>query len=446
MAAPTLTYTLTNGNTADADQVMQDLNDLLNGITDGTKDLTINALTTNGAVTLNGHVTLGNGSIDDITVTGSLAASIALKTDGAFDIGSATAGLRALYFGDGSGDTVKVTVPTLAADYTLTLPPTDGNAGDVPRSDGSGTLVFVPKENVGLAASISSNILTVSLKGADGNDASATNPVDIVFRSSTATTGTPVTRSVTGALSLTLGTTAGLGLKTATSNTAYIYALDNAGTVELFASAHPFWDEGRVQSTSTTATSNQVLYGANARSSMAIRLIGRVKATWTSGVGWSSITNLDLAPFDLPAIACRVYKTAGEGFTSTSTLQIMSMSGISVDTVNGYNGSDTYTTAAAGKYTVMIGGIFQIGAVGFEFAGSVRIDATDLTVQTVNAGSVYTAGSYYPGFTAQWTGTLAAGQTIKGYCAQKNSGGTTYNLAGEAGGTSTWMTIERIGA
>lgn len=143
MAAPTLTYTLTNGQTADASQVMQNLNDLLNGITDGTKDLTISALTVGGVATLNGAVNLGNGSVDDITWTGSLASSIPVKTDGAYDLGSATAGLRALYFGDGSGDTMKFAVPTLAADWTMTFPNGGGTNGTVLKnSDGAGTATW----------------------------------------------------------------------------------------------------------------------------------------------------------------------------------------------------------------------------------------------------------------------------------------------------------------
>ena len=62
MAAPAYTYTLTNGTTADASQVMQDFNDILNGVSDGTKDLTFNALTANGAANLKAAVTLGASS------------------------------------------------------------------------------------------------------------------------------------------------------------------------------------------------------------------------------------------------------------------------------------------------------------------------------------------------------------------------------------------------
>ena len=67
MASPSLTYTLTNGQANDADEVMTNFNDLLNGIVDGTKDLSINALTCAGTVTLNGtspSITLNNGATD----------------------------------------------------------------------------------------------------------------------------------------------------------------------------------------------------------------------------------------------------------------------------------------------------------------------------------------------------------------------------------------------
>ncbi len=67
MAAPSYTYTLTNGTTADASQVQQNFTDIRNGVTDSTKDLSISALTCAGSVTFNGNVTLGNASGDDIT-------------------------------------------------------------------------------------------------------------------------------------------------------------------------------------------------------------------------------------------------------------------------------------------------------------------------------------------------------------------------------------------
>ena len=138
MAAPSLTYTITNGTTADATQVMQNLNDLLNGITDGTKDLSISALTCAGTLTANGHVNLGNSSADDLTITASLASTLAIKTTNSYDIGSSTIGLRALYFGANS-QTVNIKASSsMSETWTLTLPTTNGSSGQALITDGSG--------------------------------------------------------------------------------------------------------------------------------------------------------------------------------------------------------------------------------------------------------------------------------------------------------------------
>lgn len=131
MAAPSLTYTLTNGATADASQVMQNFNDLLNGISDGTKDLSINALTVAGTATLNGHVNLGNSSADDLTITASLAASLPVKTNTSFDIGSTTKGLQSLYLGGTSTFTGQVKSATLTAARVWTIPETAADASFV---------------------------------------------------------------------------------------------------------------------------------------------------------------------------------------------------------------------------------------------------------------------------------------------------------------------------
>jgi hypothetical protein len=73
MANPTVTYTFVNGNVADASQVNQNFTDLINGLTDGTKSLNIDAITAAGKAVLNGAVDLGNAVGDVITVNGSFA-------------------------------------------------------------------------------------------------------------------------------------------------------------------------------------------------------------------------------------------------------------------------------------------------------------------------------------------------------------------------------------
>lgn len=138
MASPTYTFALTNGTTADASQVQTNFNDILNGVTDGTKDISVAALTAAGNAAFNGNTSIGNAAADDLSITASLASSIPIKTTNSFDIGAATLGLRALYFGANS-QTVKVQgSASMSATWTLTLPVTAGTANFALITDGAG--------------------------------------------------------------------------------------------------------------------------------------------------------------------------------------------------------------------------------------------------------------------------------------------------------------------
>ncbi len=123
MAAPSLTYTITNGTTADGSQVQTNFQDLLNGYTDGTKDLSISALTCAGTLTANGHVNLGNSSADDLTITASLASTLAIKTNNTYGIGGSTLGLSGIYLGNGgAGATCRIISASHATTRTYTIP------------------------------------------------------------------------------------------------------------------------------------------------------------------------------------------------------------------------------------------------------------------------------------------------------------------------------------
>ncbi len=163
MAAPSLTYTLTNGTTADASQVMQNFNDLLNGITDATKDLSISALTVAGTATLNGNVALGNASGDDITHTGSLASSIPIKTTNTYDIGSADLGLRAVYFGTADADTAKLVSAALAADRVYTMPDAGADADFVMTA---GTQTIAGAKTFSTAINVSGSTTGITVESA----------------------------------------------------------------------------------------------------------------------------------------------------------------------------------------------------------------------------------------------------------------------------------------
>ncbi len=122
MSSPSVTYTFANATTADATQVNTNFTDLINGASDGTKDYSINQLTVAGAASLNGAVTLGNATVDDLTFTGSVASHIPIKTNATYSLGSATLGALSVYLGNGIY-TTRILAGTLTATYTITLPP-----------------------------------------------------------------------------------------------------------------------------------------------------------------------------------------------------------------------------------------------------------------------------------------------------------------------------------
>jgi hypothetical protein len=98
MAYPSVTYTFTNGTTASATEVNQNFTDLINGLSDGTKDLSISALTVAGTASLNGAVNIGNATSDDIAVNGYITTALIPKTDDSVDLGTAALAWQDAYF------------------------------------------------------------------------------------------------------------------------------------------------------------------------------------------------------------------------------------------------------------------------------------------------------------------------------------------------------------
>lgn len=146
--------------------------------------------------------------------------------------------------------------------------------------------------NYSLTASVAASALTIALKSAGGSDPSAGDPVNIAFRSATAATGTYTVRSVTGALSVVVSSGSTLGHVSAQAEYIYVYALDNAGTVELAVSSIKL-DEGTRQTSTTEggaggADSRTTLYSTTGRSNVGIRLLGRLKSTQATAGTWAT--------------------------------------------------------------------------------------------------------------------------------------------------------------
>lgn len=179
---------------------------------------------------------------------------------------------------DNGSNKVTVTAPaSLAADRTQTY------------QDASG--IFALTDNLGMAFSVGSNALTAAIKQQDGaTDATSSSPVHVLMRSSTASSGALIRRTVTGALSLTVPSGATLGHVDGIASVLYWYLIDNSGTLELAVSFKYFGQTGIVSTTTmgTGSDSGTVMYSATGRSNVPFRLIGRTIDTQTTAGTWAA--------------------------------------------------------------------------------------------------------------------------------------------------------------
>lgn len=153
--------------------------------------------------------------------------------------------------------------------------------------------------NLGLAVSVAGNALTIALKGADGNDPSATNPINVPFRSATAATGTVTVRTITAATSLVVSSGSTLGTTSAVKATLAIVGFDDAGTFRLGVvnpgALRPVMD-GIASSTAEggagAADSLDVFYTGTAVASKAYTVLGYIEITEATAGTWATAPSL----------------------------------------------------------------------------------------------------------------------------------------------------------
>ena len=161
--------------------------------------------------------------------------------------------------------------------------------------------------NMQINAAASANQLTVSLCAINSgsntcNNPSATSPLLMSFRDTTAANGDPVIISQQTALAFTALSTSSFGCVTATTCRLWIVGINNAGTMALCLfnafsgiSVAPINEAANQtsQSGTTGGASAQLYYcSASAVTGKAIRILGYVEATWVSGTGWSTTPSL----------------------------------------------------------------------------------------------------------------------------------------------------------
>jgi hypothetical protein len=194
-----------------------------------------------------------------------------------------------------------ITAPTIT-DAAVALHASPVNTLDAATKGYVDGLNINPLNNGSLSATVSSNILTVALKTAGGAVPSAPDPVRVTFRNATDADGSLVTRTVTGATSMTFASGSTLGTTNGAAARIWVGLLDNAGTVEVCAwnplktasselsikGFTPNTDQTSTAEGSGTATNAQVLYSTNARSSVPFVLLGFIEITEASAGVWAT--------------------------------------------------------------------------------------------------------------------------------------------------------------
>lgn len=340
-----------------------------------TTGLNLSGLTASQAV-----VTDVSKNLASLAYTNANTVSTLVQRDGSgnFSAGTITAALTGTASGNttytasqygvvlsGAGNAMSVLTPDASTTKVLT----SGGASANPswQTVPSAPTFSSEQLNLGLSVTASAGTITVALKQADGSTdpSSGAAAVNIGFRDVTSTSGDYVIRSITSALSLTLAGASTLGGASGAAYSVYVYAFDNSGTITLGASLTSY-DEGSVQSSSTTATSNQVIYQASALSNKPVRLIGRFVATNTAAA-WASPTEVSLITSSLMADGpIYLNYTGNAGTVITGSTTPIDFTTKVVDSHNAWNGT-TFTAPRSGFYSCAGSAKFTIGIAGLIF-------------------------------------------------------------------------------
>lgn len=184
--------------------------------------------------------------------------------------------------GSSSGALTLVAAAT-TSDYTLTMPSSQGAIYSVLTNDGAGVATWSAPlspalgiQNYTLACSVLGNALTIELKTIGGADPTPADPVAIIFRNATATSGLSTRVLVTSALSITVPSGATLGRTTAALNwPMYVWFINNGGAAEFAVSTSPAYASLVTTTTiSAGSTSISTMYSATGRSAAPVTSAG----------------------------------------------------------------------------------------------------------------------------------------------------------------------------
>lgn len=364
MPAPTVTNTFTNFTTADPSQVNQNFTDILNALTDGTKDFSISAFTCTGNVSFQGNVILGNASGDDISVTGSLASSIPIKNNNSFSIGSSTLGLSGIYLGAPSSRTTKLMAhQSLGASNTLTFPNGNGNASELLSTDGAGNLLWAPQPPLTGISTITTTA-TIPSSGSFIMASSAGGAYTATFPVPTGNTNKVFTIR-----------------KSTTDFSAITLAIATSGS---------FSENGATSATTTLNTIGETLQFMSDGANYVVisRTIPAVTQSFTGGGSWNTNTTYAAKMTRLGGRAFFEYSVSLTGAPNDVGLTVNMATGLTIDTARLADGGVRETLGIATTYDNSGGGL------GRTFGAVVYNDTSKVTAGFISYGQTLSHYQY----------------------------------------------------
>lgn len=299
--------------------------------------------------------------------------------------------------------------------------------------------------NLGIATSVATNALTITFTDQTGATPSASSKCTINFRSATAGTGTFLSRNISAALTLVIPSGTTIGTASGVQHYLYVYAIDNAGTVEGAVSLSLF-DEGSIQNTTAIAggAAPGTLYSTTARTGVAVRLVARLSATEATAGTWATnASEVSNFPFYSFLVAARFTTAAGQSIANGATPTVVFGTKV-YDSHNSFNSS-------TGVFTAPVAGKYQLSAM-LTFVSAVFTQGASAAIEMLllKNGSSDHEFSYFPIMSTQtmrisFNGTtsiqLAAGDTLAVAVSHTESASRSLNTSA----TLNWVDIQRIG-
>jgi len=251
--------------------------------------------------------------------------------------------------------------------------------------------------DLGLATSVAANALTIDLKQSDGStDPTLGEPVVAAFNGSTAADGDFDLRTKTSAETLVVSSGSTLGTLSGIDAFLYLYALDNAGAIELGISMRLF-DEGSLQTSvaeggAGAADDGTVLYSTAARANVSVRLIGRLKVNEATAGTWATApSEVSLVPFDKTPEINEILLETGNGYgssgTTTSRFSTVSINiGAELTLTQDATNGDSITVNSDGMYMIMTTGSFT--AANRDYGSTINSSSTSTSIAALTSTQV----------------------------------------------------------